>query len=694
MFINTVLVSALLAYVKSTPIAKRDVADDLQDLLDLGFVNTTTNSSSYSQPVGYVKQQLFDGPGFNAIPVTIGSDNQTVFLRLDSNTPDIWVNSDINEFCLAYVPSFNTSISNSSIWKDIGDSLKDQAASALFDFQQSADSVLKELPTASLNYQTYASARQSEFQSAFSHAKASATKEIGDILSAASITDFPKVDDTLGDKITSKAVVIGTEIATDAREFATKVTSVGDRVYTFVTRVGEEFATDVTSVGGQFATDVTSVGAEIGKTIATGATSVFGDVTHGVVNGWDRFTSNLLNNFKRDVETAVSTTVVPTATYDFIPNNYTNPTAVVNSSTTIDTLLYTFERDCSLFGVFDDSTSDSFVALNNSLYVFNSTDYAVGFLGNDTISIDGTPINATFAVADSSDSNIGVFGIGKSNDEFTSYPELLAKSGAISKAVYQLVFSSFESSIIFGAIDYSHIDGNITLVPFAENTTDIAFSLSGFNTSDSDPEAYIDTSSSFSNLTAVIDTSIKNLLLPSDVLDYVISSLNETVDVTYSDDLGRYTIDEIPTFYLQFGVADDFFSVSIENFLVPLTSNETVLFNETYKLSGSYANSSFYYDLDNDDISEYSDNDDFLDESDDSDADTYILSILPAANNTVVLGLDFFQDSIVAIIDLEDEQIGLASLDDTSDDETIVIITNEIPTFFDTSDFDDDESEF
>lgn len=694
MFINTVLVSALLAYVKSTPIAKRDVADDLQDLLDLGFVNTTTNSSSYSQPVGYVKQQLFDGPGFNAIPVTIGSDNQTVFLRLDSNTPDIWVNSDINEFCLAYVPSFNTSISNSSIWKDIGDSLKDQAASALFDFQQSADSVLKELPTASLNYQTYASARQSEFQSAFSHAKASATKEIGDILSAASITDFPKVDDTLGDKITSKAVVIGTEIATDAREFATKVTSVGDRVYTFVTRVGEEFATDVTSVGGQFATDVTSVGAEIGKTIATGATSVFGDVTHGVVNGWDRFTSNLLNNFKRDVETAVSTTVVPTATYDFIPNNYTNPTAVVNSSTTIDTLLYTFEHDCSLFGVFDDSTSDSFVALNNSLYVFNSTDYAVGFLGNDTISIDGTPINATFAVADSSDSNIGVFGIGKSNDEFTSYPELLAKSGAISKAVYQLVFSSFESSIIFGAIDYSHIDGNITLVPFAENTTDIAFSLSGFNTSDSDPEAYIDTSSSFSNLTAVIDTSIKNLLLPSDVLDYVISSLNETVDVTYSDDLGRYTIDEIPTFYLQFGVADDFFSVSIENFLVPLTSNETVLFNETYKLSGSYANSSFYYDLDNDDISEYSDNDDFLDESDDSDADTYILSILPAANNTVVLGLDFFQDSIVAIIDLEDEQIGLASLDDTSDDETIVIITNEIPTFFDTSDFDDDESEF
>lgn len=675
MFVNTFLVSALLACVNATPIAKRDVASDIQDLLDSGFVNTTEISSS-SNSLGYVKQQLFEGPGFNAIQVTIGSNNQTLLLKLDTNTPDIWVNSDINEYCLAYVPSFNTSFSNSSIWEDISENLRNQAASALLGFQQSADSVLKDLPTSSVNYPSYASVRQSEFQSAFSDAKASATKELVGILSTASITHIPKLDDSLGDKITSKAVMIGTEVATDAREFATKVTSVGGRVYTFVTHIGEEFATDVTSVGGAFATDVTSiggriatdvtsVGAEVGKTIATGATSVFGDVTHGAVHGWDVFTSNLLNNFKRDVSTAASTTVVPTPTYDFVPNNYTNPTSAVNSST-VDTLLYTFERDCSLFGVFDDSTSDTFVAFNNSLYVFNSTDYAVGFLGNDTITIDGTSINATFAVADSSDSNIGVFGIGKSNDEFTSYPELLAKNGAISKAVYQLIFSSFESSIIFGAIDYSYIDGNLTLVPFAENTTDIAFTLSGFNTSYSDDDDDIDVPLPSSNLTAVIDTSIKNLLLPSDVLETVISALNETAEVSYSADLGRYTVDEVPDFFLQFGVADDVFSVSIENFLVPLTLNDTILFNDTYKVLGSSANNSFYYDIE-DEISD--------------DAETFILSILPSANETVVLGLDFFQDSIVVVVDLEDEQIGLANLDYTSDDgETIIIIGDDIPT--------------
>jgi hypothetical protein len=696
MIVNNALLSALLAYtVNASPLFKR--IDNLK-------LNEIISNSTEFGSLGFIQQDLYNGPDFSAIQLSIGSDNQTVLLKLDTKTSDFWVNSDINEFCLAYYPIPYSNSTNGTEWNSFNQKLQQDVALAAAKFQQNHASGLLQFlqPTASIpkdSIKSYVDQRQTQYQSFISSERQVITKQIDEFTKTFSgntalqsfFTAVPSKAEDFGKGITSKAAVFATEAATLGQDFATEVTSVGGQIYTIVTEKGGQFASDVTSEGGQFASDITSFGAGF----ATDVTSEFGIATSDAVNAWNQFTSDFVNGFNFEKREAITgaigvekRAIANTTTYQ----NFTPSADIISivSNYSIEQLIYNLEHDCSLYGVFNDSSSDSFSSTGDQLFVSTSDKYTFGFIGNDTVSISGVSFNASFGVADASDSNIGTLGIGRSNKNstFQSLPFVLVENGDILKAVYSLSISSYYSSILFGAVDYAQISDNITFFPLVDSKEDIALSLSSLSLSTVDYNDQVNSTSIFEGeITAIIDTTSNNLLLPPYILASLVESLNSTFDVSYNETFGRYVLDVagssnatgFDNFYnifgsslnftypgdllLTFGFNDTTYDIALDSFVVPVFDNEVIYFNKSSTSAPS--NDSFYFDL----------------PLTFAYPTSFILSILPSKNDTVVLGLDFLRDNLVVVVDLEDDQIGLAySAYSSYNDSAIYIVENEIPS--------------
>lgn len=128
--------------------------------------------------------------------------------------------------------------------------------------------------------------------------------------------------------------------------------------------------------------------------------------------------------------------------------------------------------NCDTYGTYDETTSSTFHN-NNTQFSITYLDqtFAKGTWGQDTIGIgdDLTLQGGNLAVADNSDSNIGVFGIGpraleSASSQYDNLPIQMKQQGFINKVAYSLYLTPAESergTILFGGIDHAKYLGSL-----------------------------------------------------------------------------------------------------------------------------------------------------------------------------------------------------------------------------------------
>lgn len=142
--------------------------------------------------------------------------------------------------------------------------------------------------------------------------------------------------------------------------------------------------------------------------------------------------------------------------------------------------------DCEQYGTYNETASSTFHDNKTDFSIqYVDQTYAKGTWGTDTISLtEGLKLeNASFAVADDSDSNVGVFGIGfkglESNPEqYSNLPITMKEQGFIKKLAYSLYLTSAESesgSILFGAIDHAKYEGELATIDISKLNGDYAY---------------------------------------------------------------------------------------------------------------------------------------------------------------------------------------------------------------------------
>lgn len=131
--------------------------------------------------------------------------------------------------------------------------------------------------------------------------------------------------------------------------------------------------------------------------------------------------------------------------------------------------------DCDKYGTYNEDKSSTFNDNKTEFSIqYLDQTYANGTWGTDNIAIGGgiKLENASFAVADDTDSDVGVFGIGfkgsESKDEqYSNLPITMKEQGFINKVAYSLYLTSEESttgSILFGAYDKAKYTGDLATI--------------------------------------------------------------------------------------------------------------------------------------------------------------------------------------------------------------------------------------
>lgn len=335
----------------------------------------------------------------------------------------------------------------------------------------------------------------------------------------------------------------------------------------------------------------------------------------------------------------------------FQRNIHPDKTLVKKDSTApYDTAVATATMDCSLYGTFDSSGSDSLVSNNTAFYVsYADGTFAYGTWVRDSIVMSGTTIeDMNFGLANKSDSEMSVLGIGLESLESTNVgyfssgnaykyanlPRKLVQDGLINRRAYSLYLneaSASSGSILFGGIDNSKFDGDLNLVPLVNTyygtyDSPIRFEITVTNIS----VTLDDTETSYLSQAyyATLDSGSTYSYFPSDLLTVIASTLS----LTYSSSQSVY--------YMTCPSSDD---------------NTTINFDfQGFKLSLSLS--------------------DFL--ISDSSSNYCVFTILENSSG-ITLG-DNFLRHLYVVYDLDNYQIALAPVVYT-DDEDIEVITDDIP---------------
>lgn len=370
-------------------------------------------------------------------------------------------------------------------------------------------------------------------------------------------------------------------------------------------------------------------------------------------------TTTAIANHKKE-QVKVLTSSVPNANgkdWDFIFTTVTyggignNPTSSVNQA------LATI--DCQLYGTFDPSDSDSFKSNGTSFSItYADNTFADGTWGHDDVLIDGINVESlSFAVADQTDSDMGVLGIGLPGLETTysgssssspymyeNLPIRLTSQGLINLPSYSIFLNSTDSSyasILFGAIDHSKYVGDLQVLPIIntlssygyKNAIKLEITLNTVSIGTETEEAVFASGAG----AALLDTGTTLTYIPDSLIDFI----NDQLDLSYSNSLGYYTMDcsAGDSRFLTF----NFGGISID---CPLSS----FFINIYSSSGSVSSKC-------------------------------ALGLLSSGDDSFTLGDSFLRNAYV-VADLQNYQIALAqsNLDtSTNNDENIEIISTGIP---------------
>lgn len=209
--------------------------------------------------------------------------------------------------------------------------------------------------------------------------------------------------------------------------------------------------------------------------------------------------------------------------------------------------------NCTQSGVFTVSDSSTYTRNNSNFFIkYGDGTVAEGDWGMDTLSIQGEKIaNMSFGLGLTTNSTMGVLGIGYTNNEATmslqkpySYANLpvrLAQSGAINTPAFSLWLNDINSSegnILFGGVDHAKYSGSLVSVPVLKSSPSatkptsftIAFSSLKITSGGNSEEILSNT------IEALLDSGTSLSYFPANIA----SDLLDAFDASYNSQLGYY----------------------------------------------------------------------------------------------------------------------------------------------------------
>ncbi|CAI4047501.1 hypothetical protein SUVZ_12G1730 [Saccharomyces uvarum] len=289
--------------------------------------------------------------------------------------------------------------------------------------------------------------------------------------------------------------------------------------------------------------------------------------------------------------------------------------------------------DCKEYGTFTSSDSSTFKSNNTAFEIsYGDGTFASGTFGTDVLNLSDLNVTGlSFAVANQTNSSMGVLGIGLPSLEVTysgssastggksyrydNFPIVLKNSGAIKSNSYSLYLNDSDAThgtILFGAVDHNKYSGTLYTVPLVNTlrgfTSPIQFdvTLNGLGIVDSNGDKKTLTTT---KVPALLDSGTTLTYLPVEMVELIA----EDIGAQYSSRLGYYVM-TCPSSDNSTQIVFDFggfhINASLSSFVLS-TSSSTCLLGiiPTSDSTGSILGDSFLtnayvvYDLDNLEIS-------------------------------------------------------------------------------------------
>lgn len=319
-------------------------------------------------------------------------------------------------------------------------------------------------------------------------------------------------------------------------------------------------------------------------------------------------------------------------------------------------------------GTFDKKKSKSFKSNGTEFFIsYGDTTYAEGELATDVVKIGDTKLEkAIFAVADSTNSTPGVFGVGypgneatvidvntgkvDKSKEYSNFPVMLKEEGLIDSVSYSLWLNdpdSKEGNILFGGVDHKKYEGKLGKVPFInlqtkyfDNPTAFYVMLSnlGFK-GDKDDDT---TNIMSNNFPVLLDSGTTNCILPKDVVELVAEALGAKY-IAREQAYFRECDESDKAGYLEFDFSGVKIQVASSEMLLPVRDFD----DKQLKL--------------------------------DSGKPVCMVAMTPAmSSDTLILG-DSFLRSAYVVYDLENYEAAMAQVKFNQTDTDIEAIKSEIP---------------
>ncbi|CAI4056807.1 hypothetical protein SUVZ_02G2700 [Saccharomyces uvarum] len=317
--------------------------------------------------------------------------------------------------------------------------------------------------------------------------------------------------------------------------------------------------------------------------------------------------------------------------------------------------------DCATYGTFDSSKSSTFQSNKTDFSItYGDLTFASGTWGHDQLNLNNLNVTGlSFAVANKTNSTVGVLGIGLSGLESTysgatlssaqesytynNFPMVLKNSGAIKSAAYSLFLNDTNAkhgSILFGAVDHGKYSGDLYTIPIIntlqrhgyKDPIQFQVTLQGLGLAKGDND---------SELTTITTTKIPALLDSGTTISYMpvelVEMFADKVGASYSSKVGYYLMDCITDTENDINVVFDFGGFYISGNL------------SSYQLSA------------------------------DSSSDVCILGFAPQSDSTVILG-DNFLSNVYVVYDLDNMEISMAQVDLSGRSEDIDVIEDSVPS--------------
>ncbi|WLF78348.1 aspartyl protease [Lodderomyces elongisporus] len=281
---------------------------------------------------------------------------------------------------------------------------------------------------------------------------------------------------------------------------------------------------------------------------------------------------------------------------------------------------------CTSYGSFNTENSDTWIQNNTDAFLIQYADgtHALGVWGMDTVEIGDVSVNnVSFAVANETSSDVGVFGLGLPMLETTTqygytyenFPIKLKNAGVIDRVVFSLYLaqqSDSTGSVLFGAVDHAKYEGSLVSLPMLRTYQQISVPVRF------EVELQGISFNSSGDSTSISDESIGVVLDSGSTLSYIrsseIESIAKQLSGRYSSSSGVYIVscdylDSDNTLDLDFGNVT--IRVPISDLVLQATRSQCYLglfeqsSSSSYILFGDNILRSAYivYDLENYEIS-------------------------------------------------------------------------------------------